>query len=219
MISAKTLDQVIDVFQKSIDSGLEVMLQEIIPGDDNEVVNYNAYFWNGEPLIEFTAQHIRNAPPWFGSPRVVLSKQIPEVLVPGRKILKALNFNGYACVEFKRDPRDGQYKLMEVNGRHNLSTLLAVKCGINFPWFEYKHLSNGQIPSISGFQTGIYWIDIFRDLGYSAAYLLKEHYSLQQYLKPYFNPHVFAIFDIRDTKPFFKRFTFLVKKAFQSVSS
>ncbi len=31
---------------------------------------------------------------------------------------------------------------MEMNGRHNRSGLLAVKCGINFPWIEYQGLIN-----------------------------------------------------------------------------
>ena len=52
---------------------------------------------------------------------MVLSEHVPEVIEPGRKILQAMGFYGYACTEFKRDPRDGSHKLMEVNGRHNLS--------------------------------------------------------------------------------------------------
>jgi predicted ATP-grasp superfamily ATP-dependent carboligase len=81
------------------------MLQEIIPGKDTDVVNYNAYFHGGEPCVEFTAQHIRNAPPLWGSPRVAMSKKVPEVLEPGRKILRAMSFSGYACTEFKRSRR------------------------------------------------------------------------------------------------------------------
>ena len=29
----------------------------------------------------------------------------------------------------KRDARDGRYKLLEINARHNMSSLLAVRCG------------------------------------------------------------------------------------------
>jgi len=136
MVQTETPEQMVRVYEEAADAGLEVILQEIIPGGDDCGVNYNAYFWDGAPLAEFTAQKIRNAPPTFGSPRVILSQRIPEVIEPGRKILRAMGFYGYACTEFKRDPRDGVHKLMEVNGRHNLSTLLAVRCGINFPWLS-----------------------------------------------------------------------------------
>jgi len=101
---------------------------------------------------------------------------------------------------------------MEVNGRHNLSTLLAVNCGINFPWLQYKHLVDNEPPTSLDFKTGIYWVDITRDVGYSLMNLKQEKYSLKQYLRPYFKPHVFAIFDLQDIRPFIRRCLFLFKQ-------
>jgi carbamoylphosphate synthase large subunit len=46
------------------------------------------------------------------------------------RLLRALRFHGISQVEFKRDPRDGRYKLMEVNPRlwqwHGLATATGV---------------------------------------------------------------------------------------------
>lgn len=210
-------EEMVSVYRKAAEAGLEVMLQEIIEGDDIDVVNYNAYFHDGAPLVEFTAEHTRNAPPCWGSPRVVRSIHIPEVINPGRKILQAMGFYGYACTEFKKDARDGVYKLMEVNGRHNLSTLLAVKCGINFPYLQYKHLAENVPPSFSAFKTDIYWVDITRDIGYSLKFLMQERYTPVQYLRPYFKQHVFAILDLKDIKPFIKRCMFLSRQILRAV--
>jgi D-aspartate ligase len=212
MTKVENLDQMLAAYQEAADAGLNVMLQELIPGDDSQGVNYNSYFWNGEPLVEFTAGKVRNAPPELGSPRVAVSKHIHEVLEPGRKILQAMGFYGYACTEFKKDARDGIYKLMEVNGRHNLSGLLAVRCGINFPWIHYNHLVCGELPSSRDYQTGVYWIDIIRDIGYSIKCFRKESYSLSQYIQPYRSPHIFAILDMRDPKPFVQRCINLAKR-------
>lgn len=209
--------QLLEVCERAAEAGLEVMLQEIIPGDDSQVVNYNAYAWGGQSLVEFTAAHVRNAPPWFGSPRVVVSRDIPEVLEPGRKILQAIGFYGYACTEFKKDSRNGIYKLMEVNGRHNLSTLLAVRCGINFPLLHYRHLACGELPAAADYRKGTYWVDITRDLGYSAIYLTRERYSASEYLRPYLRPHVFAILDWKDPRPFLQRLFFLARQALGSI--
>jgi predicted ATP-grasp superfamily ATP-dependent carboligase len=217
MVMASSLGQIEEAFCMAMDAGLEVMLQEIIPGDDHEVVNYNTYVCKGQFLPEFTAIHERNAPPWFGSPRVAHSRRIPEVVEPGRRILSKLGFEGYACTEFKRDRRDGTYKLMEINGRHNLSTMLAVTCGINFPWLHYLHLGEGIVPQVSTYREGVYWIDLIRDLGYSGMFLTKERYSLADYLRPYIKSHVFAILDRRDLKPFLKRSLSITCKATRNI--
>lgn len=217
MVKAHTFDQLATACRQAFEAGLEIMLQEFIPGDDEQGVNYNSYFWDGIPRVEFTARHIRNAPPELGSPRVVLSEAIPEVIASGRELLKAMGFYGYSCIEFKRDTRDGVYKLMEVNGRHNRSLLLAVRCGINFPWLQYRHLIEGEMPSERPYETGVYWIDITRDIAYSATYLKEEHYAPVRYLRPYISPHIFAIFDLKDPKPFIKRCGDIVKKALQSM--
>lgn len=218
MFVVENEEELISVYNQSVDAGLEVMLQEIIPGDDINVVNYNAYFWEGEPLVEFTAQHIRNAPPWWGSPRVVLSKDIPEVIGPGRKILKALGFSGYACTEFKMDDRTGIYKLIEVNGRHNLSTSLAVACGINFPYLQYRHILENETPTQGTYKKGVYWIEIITDITNSLQFRSKEKYSFSEYLRPYVKPNVFATFSLSDLGPYPKRMLIPIKKGFSALS-
>lgn len=205
MFFVETQSQLLDGYHRAAKAGLEMMIQEYIPGVDNKVANYNSYSVAGKPLVEFTADHIRNAPPWFGSPRVVCSRQIDKLFEPGRRMLQALNYTGYACMEFKRDARDGEYKLMEVNGRHNRSTLLAVRCGINFPWLEYRHQAYGDLPQAQTFQSGVYWIDITRDIFYSLKHHRDEGYALSDYSKPYLKPHIFAICNWRDPRPFLKR--------------
>jgi D-aspartate ligase len=205
MIQVNTLGQLEDAFTQSIQLGLEVMLQEYIPGEDSDVVNYNSYVVDGKVLVEFTAVHVRNGPPWSGSPRVVVSRNIPGVIESGQHILRELGYNGFSCIEFKFDVRDGQFKLLDINGRHNLSTLLAVRCGINFPWMQYKHIGEGILPQSTEYQKEVYWIDVIRDFGYTWKYLLLERHSFMDYIRPYFQPHIFAIFDRHDIRPFLRR--------------
>jgi predicted ATP-grasp superfamily ATP-dependent carboligase len=202
MFLVETRQQLLDRYLQAADAGCEVLLQEFIPGPDESGVNYNSYWWDGAPLVEFTAAKVRGGPPFIGSPRVLQSRLIPEVLEPGRAILRAMGFFGYACTEFKRDPRDGQLKLMEVNGRHNLSTALAVRCGIDFPWLQYRHLVLGELPEPARFEQGVYWIDLLRDVGYSLARRRVERYAIAEYLRPYASPHIFAIPSWRDPVPF-----------------
>lgn len=213
MVKVNNFEQLLFAYRQAANAGFEVMLQEFIPGDDTQGVNYNSYFWVGKPIIEFTAEKVRLSPPHFGVPRVVISKDIQELMEPGRKILQAMDFYGFSCTEFKRDIRNGIYKLMEVNGRHNRSGLLALKCGINFPWIEYEHLINGKYSAKNNYRMGVYWIDEFRDIFHSAKYFGKEGCSFGGYFTPYLRQHIFAVFDLKDPKPFFKRVMDLLKKA------
>jgi D-aspartate ligase len=215
MVQVANVDELLEAYQQATDQGFEVMIQELIPGDDACGVNYNAYFWEGNPLVEFTAQQLRNAPPEFGSPRVVVSKHIPEVLEPGRKILRAMGFYGYACTEFKRDPRDGVYKLMEVNGRHNRSLMLSVRCGLNFPWLQYRHLMQGEAPAPIDYPEGVYWIALMEDLFNSVKYRKLEKYPFSDYVRPYLRPHVFSVFDPKDLRPSLRRVSELAGRIFR----
>jgi D-aspartate ligase len=180
---------------------LEVVLQELIPGDEQCGAVYNSYFWNGEPLVEFTSRKIRNSPPDTGSPSVVVSEWMPEVAEQGRRLLRAAKFSVYSCTEFKRDPRDGQYKVMEVNARHNLSSLLATRCGLNFAWMQYQHLVDGVVPVQRDYEQGIYWIDVTRDLQNLRHYLCRPGYSLGEFFAPYRRQCIFAVLDRHDVRP------------------
>lgn len=196
-------------------AGLEVLLQEIVPGADTEVVNYNAYFSEGRALVEFTARHIRKAPPHFGSPRVVRSERVDRVLEPGRAMLGAIGFEGFACSEFKRDQRDDRYKIVDVNGRHNLSGLLAVRCGVNFPLLQYQHLLYGEVPRPTRFREGLYWTDFVRDAGYGFRWFVHERLAPWTFLAPYVRPGCDAIFDRSDIDPFLLRCGKLLRSAFR----
>jgi predicted ATP-grasp superfamily ATP-dependent carboligase len=213
MVVIGGMRELLERFEEARAACLEVMIQEIVPGPDSEVVNYNAYVWEGRPLVEFTARQLRKAPPHFGSPRVVRSERIEEVLGPGRAMLRALGFEGFACSEFKRDPKDGRYKIVDVNGRHNLSGLLAVRCGVNFPLLQYRHLLYGEVPRPATFREGVYWTDVVRDAGYGLRYLLHERLGPWTQLRPYLGPGCDAIFDRSDLGPFAARCGFLLRSA------
>jgi predicted ATP-grasp superfamily ATP-dependent carboligase len=189
------------------------MLQEYIPGDDQSGVNYNSFFVNGQPLIEVTAQKIRLTPPSIGFPRVVVSKILPELSAPATKFIRALGYDGFSCMEFKKDARDGIYRLMEINARLNLSTPLSVKAGINFPYLLYRYTLWGELPQTGhGFKENIFWIDPGKDLMETVRSFRKERFTIKEYLRPYLRPHVFTILSLADMGPFLKRCCDLMKE-------
>ena len=192
-------------YDRAADAGIGVMIQEYIPGDDRHSFNYDAYR-SAAGSIEYTAQKLRLAPPQFGLPRVVVSRGAPGLVEPARRILDALGYTGYSCTEFKLDPRDRVYKLMEVNGRVNRSVLHPLASGINFPWILYRDLMLGEATSPPPHdQRPAYWIDLASDVRYSVRGWRSEGLGWRDYLRPYAGRKVFAVGDGWDVQPFVKR--------------
>lgn len=195
------LDGAVRAYREATDAGFEVLVQEYVPGDEACGVVYNSYSSGERPLVEFTAEKVRNSPAETGSPSVTVSRRIPAVAEHGRRLLGALGYEGFSCTEFKLDPRDGGYKLIEVNPRHNMSGLLATHLGVNFPALQYRHLVDGVAPTQPDHPDGVYWIDITRDLRDAAAYLRRPGYTPGRFLRPYLSRHVFAVLSVTDPGP------------------
>ncbi len=206
MLFINNSDELANAFKNISDYNQQMMLQEFIPGNDAQGVNYNSFIADGNAIAEFTSEKVRLTPPVIGFPRVIISKKIDKVLEPGRKILNALGYQGFSCTEFKMDSRTGKYVLMEINGRQNFSAALAVRCGINFPYITYRNLIDGSVPQLTGdFLKNIYWIDPGKDFVESFRSYKNEKLPLVDYLKPYINQNVYTVPDLKDIKPFLKR--------------
>ncbi len=186
------------------EAGVEVMVQEFIPGPDHNGANYNVYMVDGEVWAECTAHKLRSKRPEIESPRLVLSRHIPEVAELGRRITKAVGVHGFVNVEFKRHAGTGVFHLIEINARHNMSAALAVRCGINFPLIEYDHRMHGTRPGRLVAETGVYWINLEWDVR-EARRLGARREIPRNYLRPYVQPHVYDVLDWRDPAPFAKQ--------------
>ena len=160
----------------------------------------------GHRLFEaHQSRKVRLSPRDFGAPTVVVSAPVPEVVELGWRIVAAMGIEGFVNVEFKRDARDGSYKLMEVNGRPNMSGALAVRCGVDFPLLTFRHLVNGIVPTERRWRRGVYWIDEFADLRSVWRRWRGGEMSPREALTPYVGLHVFASFAVRDPSPVLAR--------------
>ncbi len=102
-------------------------------------------------------------------------------------------------------PRDGTYKLIEINPRFIFYTGLCVACGINFPYIQYADLVLGRKIRIGSFRENVYWIHEYADALHTVLNHRLEDLSLRDYVRPYLGKKCFAIFDPRDCRPFFEQ--------------
>ncbi|HEY6835383.1 MAG TPA: hypothetical protein VI142_02835 [Gaiellaceae bacterium] len=119
----------------------EPLVQELIPGGDEELYTLGSYLAaDGDPLGLFCGRKLRQTPPGVGTCRVGEALWVEEVVDQGLRFLRELGHTGLSQVEFKRDPRDGSYRLMEINPRLWQWHGLAAACGVDFPRIAYEDL-------------------------------------------------------------------------------
>jgi predicted ATP-grasp superfamily ATP-dependent carboligase len=108
-----------------------LILQERISGPGAGLF---ACYDQGRPTALFCHSRLREKPPWGGVSVLCESAPLDADLVQaGTRLLDAIGWHGVAMVEFKRDSRDGQPRLMEINARFWGSLQLAVDAGVDFP--------------------------------------------------------------------------------------
>jgi D-aspartate ligase len=117
------------------------MVWEWIPGGDDTLYTLGSYLAaDGEALGLFCGRKLLQDPTGVGNARVAEAVWVDEVVEQGVTLLRGLGFRGVSQVEFKRDPRDGVYKLIEVNPRLWQWHGLAAACGVNLAHIAYRDL-------------------------------------------------------------------------------
>lgn len=107
------------------------MVQEFVPGYGLGVF---LLMREGEPVASFAHRRLREADPIGSGGSFRASIELPaEAYRYSVALLRAMNWRGVAMVEFKQDARDGQPKLLEINGRFWNSLALCLQAGANFP--------------------------------------------------------------------------------------
>jgi D-aspartate ligase len=136
----------------------EPMVQELIPGGDEELYTLGSYVSrDGEALGLFTGHKLSQTRGFMGSARVGEARWVDEVAEQGLTFLRALGFHGISQVETKRDPRDGRFKLMEINPRLWQWHSLAAACGVDLPYIAYRDLVGDPLPAARMHGDGKRW--------------------------------------------------------------
>jgi len=201
-------NEMLSKFNICLEYGQDVMVQEIIPGPVSELYNDTVYINScGNVNARFFRIKLREDPPQFGITRVEISNgRILQLEGFTERLLKEAGFKGIATAEYKRDPRDNKFKLLEVNPRTTRSNWHATYCGVNFPWIIYKDLVEKKQITTRDYKKDVYWIDLNADIYNSIFRSNKETFKLRDYLKPYLaKDKTFAVLSKFDIKPFLRQ--------------
>lgn len=130
----------------------ELLLQEMIPGDENKLLNFIGIYNKEADPIQIFMNRKRRTSGQFSSCTLMETMWSQDVLNYSNRLIKEIGYYGYANPEFKYDVRDGQLKLMEINGRISMSNSHALRCGLNIIESLYGEALNESVKSLERFE-------------------------------------------------------------------
>lgn len=182
----------------------ETFTQEVIPFDGtNKTISFTAFCINGEIKTFWMGIKLREHPLKFGTATFCESIYQKECLTYSALLLGALNYTGVCEIEYLRDPRDGQFKLIEINARTWLWVGLAVACGVNYPLYIYNHVNGLSNDFPATYPLGLCWRNFWVDSIYSIMAMIKGQLKIEDYLHSLRGCVLIdAVRDKDDPKPF-----------------
>ena len=133
----------------------DMLLQEYVSGHG---VGIEVLMHQGEPLAVFQHRRLKEVPSTGGRSVVAISEALdPQLADWAVQLLRALQWDGVAMVEFRCDAVKGSAALMEVNGRYWGSWALSLYAGLDFPFYQWQ-LAHGCMPSVPrSYTVGVRW--------------------------------------------------------------
>jgi predicted ATP-grasp superfamily ATP-dependent carboligase len=126
--------------------GGQTILQQY---DGGEGIGLAVIVQDGRALAPFQYRSLRDLPSTGGVSCVVEADTLDgDLLERTSAMLRAMNWNGVAMVEYIRDRATGRYRLLEVNGRYWGCLALAMQAGHDYPAYEWR-IAHGIDPGVA----------------------------------------------------------------------
>ncbi len=192
-----------------VDSRL--VFQEIIPGGDDQLFYFASYMdENGKPLAVFAGRKLRLMPIHFGSATYVESFHDRKLEEKCIHLLRTCKYRGLSGIEVKRDPRDGQYKLIEINARFGLWDALGTKCGVDLSFVAFQDILGNSVKPILTYRTGVKWISFENDIRAFIHYRRENSLQFRRWISSWKGKKEWAVLSWRDPMPAIRMFLHMI---------
>ena len=182
-VVAEDVERAVEVWREGSAAGFDMILQELVPDSHEQVFSLFAYIGrSGEPLATLVGRKVRQGPLRFGTSAVFETRYDPQVLELGLRLLDSVGYRGFAHVEFALDPRDGVFKVLEVNTRLPVWAGIAMNHAFDVARTAYDDLSGLPSAARETFRGDLAWVYLAKDLWVSAQMARRRELSLGRFL-------------------------------------
>lgn len=153
------------------------LVQEIIPGEESRITLFGGYIaQDGTPSQVFTGRKLRQYPSGFGSASLVTSVACGETLDLTLGFLDRIGFRGICGAEYKRDPRDGRLKMIEINPRPTLWFQITHDAGCRIVEAAWRDLTDQPPLPRTHPSEDACWRYLFKDVASAAFYRRSKNF-------------------------------------------
>ena len=175
---AESVDEALAVARVASDRGFQTIVQEIVPDSHERIYSLLAYVArDGRPLVTLVGRKVRQGPLRFGTSAVFE-------------------------VDFAHDPRDGEFRVLEVNTRLPVWAALAANRHLDLPRIVYDDLSGREVSPLPTFKDDLTWVYLAKDVHVSLQMARRRELGPRRFLREYLRqPKARAIFARDDPLP------------------
>lgn len=214
MLIVNTYDELIKHFRILHDAEEpNLMLQEYIPGGDDEVYIFNGYFNEAsECLSAFTGHKIRQFPIHTGCASLGECRWNQDVADLTIRSMQVFGYKGILDIGYRLDPRDGLYKVLDINPRVGQAfRLFTAENDMDVVRSLYLDLTNQPAPDIEP-REGRRWLIEDFDLIATAYYVQERSLSFGDWIRSFKGVQETAWFSWRDPVPFVMMLASFIKR-------
>ena len=205
MVIVRNADDLIEQYLLMEDSEHpNVMIQEYIPGGDDDTWIFNGYFNSRSlPLVSFTGKKLRQNPIYTGMTSLGITEYNESVVEYALRFMQSVGYKGIVDIDFRYDARDDMYKILDVNPRVGATFRLFVgRNGMDVVRAMYLDITRQQVyPTVQ--QENRKWVVEDKDLLSSYRYFKEGALSLTQWIKSISGINEAGYFSFDDPKPFY----------------
>jgi len=180
----------------------DTFTQEVIPIERSSgTISFTAFCVDGDIKTFWMGEKLREHPVRFGTATFCKSTLVEDLIQPSSVLMKALGYSGICEIEYLKDPRDGLFKLIEINARTWLWVGLARAAGVDFAKIAYNYVNGIDNEYPDRYELDIKWSNFMTDIFYSIVSTLSGKLTLRKFLDSYNGNVVHAVSDRKDIKP------------------
>lgn len=200
---ADSRDELVELFKRAsahVGPG-EIMIQDVIPGGGTQQFAYCCFFKEGRAVGSMVVRRTRQHPAEFGrASTFVETVDLPEIEETSERFLRAMRYYGLAEIEYKLDPRDGKYRMLDVNGRTWGYHALGARAGVDF--VHMLHADQAGLPVESArARPGVSWVRLVTDVPTGILEMARGRQGPLDYLRSLARCDIEAVFAPDDPLP------------------